>query len=196
MHINIKNLFKLPDAKALPLLLVLKQASKKDRSEEVASLIVSDEDLDRLEKQGYIKYIKGKKSDSIIHKMRLGKKGTAFLNSLEDPDVEEEDVRIFNWLSEIYKKRDKQIGNGKKTVRLIASFREKSGIEKNHLAFLCNTFINDDSEQEYSHKLEFVFWKPKNIFQVRFILEDSRLWSYYQKKKKWFDAQFKTLKNG
>lgn len=194
MYININNLFKLPNPFLLPLLLTLKQAPKKDVTDKVASLIINDADLDILEKEGYIKYLKGKKDDSIIHRMRLGKKGTEFLNKLDEPDVEEQDVKIFEWLSGIYKKRDKQIGNGKKTKRLIASFREKSGIEKNELAFLCNTFISDDDEQEWSFKLEFVFWKPTNMFQTKFVLEDSRLWKYYNKRRQFFDKEFKNLK--
>lgn len=193
MYINIDNLFKLPNPFMLPLLLVLKQAGKKDLSEKVASLITTDEDLKALEEGGFIKYIKGKKGDTEIHRLRLGKKGTAFLNSLDEPDVEEEDVIIFNWLANIYKERDKQIGNGKQTQRLIASFREKSGISNNKLAFLCNTFIQDEEQQEYSFKLEFVFWKPTNAFKTRFSLEESRLWKYYNKRKDFFDAQFKNL---
>ncbi len=190
-HINIKNLFSLPNPKALPLLLVLKQAQKKDLSLEIASLVTSDEDLEALEKEGYIKYIKGKSKDNIMQRMRLDKKGTTFLNSLESAEVEEQDIVVFDWLAKVYKKNEKQIGNGKKTKRLIASFREKSGIEKNNLLILCNTFINDEEEQEWSFKLEYVFWKPQNVYQTRFILEDSRLWKYYNKRKDFFDKSFK-----
>jgi hypothetical protein len=193
MYINVENLFKLPNPMTLTLLLVLRHASKRDVSEEIARLI-NDDDLEVLEERGYIKYVKGKKSLSPLHLMRLDKKGTAFLNALDEPDVEEQDIQIFDWLSAIYTQKDKQIGNGKKTKRLIASFREKSGIEKNHLAFLCNAFINDDAQQEYSFKLEFVFWKPKNLFQSKFVLEDSRLWDYYKKRKDYFDQQFKKIK--
>ena len=194
MYINTDNLFNLPNPFMLPLLLTLKQVTKKDMSDKVASLITTDEDLEDLEKEGYIKYIKGKKSDSLITKMRLGRKGTEFLNSLDEPDVEEEDIKIFDWLADIYRKRDKQIGNGKKTKRLIASFREKSGIEKNKLAFLCNAFISDEDQQEWSYMLEYVFWKPTNAFQSRFTLEDSRLWKYYNKRKQYFDNEFKNIK--
>lgn len=194
MYINVENLFKLPNPLTLPLLLVLKQAAKKDVTKEIANLVISDEDIDILEKNGYIKYIKGKKADSLIERMRLDKKGTQFLNELDEPDVEEQDVKIFDWLSAIYKKRGKEIGNGKKTQRLIASFREKSGIEKNHLAYLCNSFINDEEQQEWSFKLEFVFWKPTNLFQTKFVLEDSRLWKYYTKRQNYFDNEFKKLK--
>lgn len=194
MFVNVKKLFSLPNPLMLPLLLVLKQAAKRDVTSQIVNLVLSDEDVDILEKNGYIKYIKGKKTDSHIERMRLDKKGTQFLNELDEPDVEEQDVKIFDWLSSIYKKRGKEIGNGKKTQRLIASFREKSGIEKNHLAYLCNSFINDDEQQEWSFKLEFVFWKPTNLFQTKFVLEDSRLWKYYNKRKNYFDNEFKKLK--
>lgn len=192
MYININNLFKLKNPLMLPLLLVLKQASKKDVSEQLAVLI-DDAELDYLIQNKFVKYIKGTKKQNELQKLRLDKKGTEFLNNLDEPEVEEQDVKIFEWLSEQYKSKEKQVGNGKKTKRLIASFREKSGIDKNKLAFLCNEFINDGNEQEYSHKLEYVFWKPSNMFQVKFVLEDSRLWSYYQKKKQYFDEKFKTL---
>ena len=194
MYINVTKLFLLPNPLMLPLLLVLKHASKKDVSELIANLIIEEEDLTELEEKGYIKFVKGKKDDSELHRMRLGKKGTSFLNSLDDPDVEPEDVKIFDWLANIYKKRDKQIGNGKRTQRHIASFRVKSDIDRNRLAFLCEAFINDDDEQEYSHKLENVFWKPVNMFQSKFVLEDSRLWKYYNKRKQYFDNEFKKLK--
>lgn len=192
MYVNIKNLFTI-NPLLLPILLVLRHASKEDVSEKIAMLITSDKDLEYLEENSYIKYIKGKKEDNQFQRMRLDKKGTEYLNSLEEADVTDEDVTIFNWLSDIYKSKDKQIGNGKKTKRLIASFREKSGIEKNNLAYLCNTFINDDEEQEWSFKLEYVFFKPANAYQTRFTLEQSRLYQYYIKKKNFFDSKFKNL---
>ena len=194
MHINIPNLLKLKNPLMLPFLLVLKQASKKDVKEDLARLIISDSDLNYLVENKYVKVIKGKKGDDFFDKLRLDKKGNLFLNSLDEADVLDEDTRIFDWLSEIYKRKDKQIGNGKKTQRLIASFREKSGIEKNKLAFLCDTFIKDDEQQEWSFKLEYVFWKPTNMFQTKFNLDDSRLYKYYLKRKTFFDNKFKGIK--
>lgn len=193
MYINIKNLFKI-DPTILPLLLVAKQAGKKELSTEIAMLLPEDDITDKLIEDGYLKLLKGKANQELPEKIRLGKKGTEFLNSLDQPDVEEEDIKVFIWLSDVYKKRNKQIGNGKNTKRLIASFREKSGIEKNELAFLCKTFIDDEEQQEWSFKLEYVFWKPKNLFQTKFVLEDSRLWTYYNKRKTYFDKAFKNLK--
>ncbi len=193
MHINLENLFKLEFVHNIVYLLILKQATQKDVSQYLLQTGCTVGHLNDLKEQGYVKFIKGKKGQTEWQKARLDKKGTEFLNSLDEPEVEEQDIRIFDWLAEQYKKKEKQIGNGKKTKRLIASFREKSGIDKNKLAFLCNEFINDDNEQEYSHKLEYVFFKPDNAFQARFVLESSRLYQYYVNKKSYFDNQFKTL---
>lgn len=193
MYVNITTLLKLDNPLTLPLLLALKQASKKDMSEQINLLIPSITDLDILQAGDFITYIKGSKGSSPLSNMRLGKKGRDFLQDLDEPDVEPQDERVFDWLANIYKEKEKQIGNGKKTKRLIAAFREKSGIEKNCLAYLCNQFILDDEEQEWSFKLEYVFWKPTNLFQTKFVLEDSRLWKYYHKKKEFFDTKFKEL---
>jgi len=193
MYINIQNLFKLPHPNSLALLLVLKQAGEKDLSKEISLLALEDMDLHALKENGYIKYIKGKASQNVNQKMRLDKKGTKFLNDLDTPEVLEEDKKIFDWLAEMYKGQDKIVGNGKATQRHIASFREKTGIEKNCLAFLCDAFIKDDEEQEWSFKLEFVFWKPTNMFQTKFNLEQSRLYQYYLKRQDYFEEQFKTL---
>lgn len=193
MYVNINNLFKLENPLMLPLLLILKHAPKEDVSKRIESLGYKDTDFAKLQLDGYIKFIKGNKKQNLLQKMRLDKKGTKYLNELDEPMVEDQDIQIFDWLAGIYKQMGKEIGNGKKTKRLIASFREKSGIEKNRLAYLCNVFINDDAEQEWSFKLEYVFWKPTNLYQTKFVLEDSRLWKYYNKRKEFFDREFKTI---
>lgn len=193
MYVNLDNLFTI-DPKLLPLLLVLKHVPKIDVSDKLAMVVPDDQVLGDMVEKGYVKYVKGKKGQSELERLRLGVKGTAYLNSLEEPMVEDQDIKIFDWLSEKYKKMDKQIGNGKKTKIYIASFREKSGIEGNHLAILCQAFISDESEQEYSFKLQNVFWKPDNVYQTRFVLEDSRLYKYYLKNKGFFDQKFKEVK--
>jgi len=193
MHINIKNLFRL-NPNYLALLLVAKQAGSKDLSVEIAQLLPDETELQELIESGYINIIKGKKGQELPERVRLGKSGTKYLTSLNEAEVLDEDTKIFEWLSEIYRKNGKEIGNGKRTQRLIASFREKSGIEKNRLAFLCNTFISDEDQMEWSHRLEFVFYKPTNMYNTQFVLEDSRLWKYYSKKIEYFEAKFKNIK--
>lgn len=191
MHVNIENLTKI-NPQNLALLLILKQAGKSDLSEAIAMAIVSDEELQNLEEMSFIKYIKGKKGENKLQRMRLDKMGTKYLTSLEEPSVLEEDLKVLNWLSDDYIKRDKQIGNKKRTARMIAAFREKSGIAKNQLVFLCQEFISDESQQEYSFRLEYVFHKPQP-YKTTFVLDDSRLWQYYQNRKDYFDKKFSTI---
>lgn len=181
------------DVQFLPLYLILKQAGKRDVSEELKKLNTAEEDLKKLEETEMITYIKGNKKQNLLQKMRLTKKSKKYLDSLDEVEVSEEDLQFFEWLKGIYIKRDKKIGNGAKTKRLIAQFREKSGIEKNHLATLCNHFINNDDEQEWSFMLEYIFWKPVNVFQTKFALDQSRLYQYYLDKKEYFDAEFKRI---
>ena len=195
MYINVKNLFSLKNPLSLPLLLVLRHATKKDVSEQIAMLI-DDLALEELINDGFVKSIKGTKDSNELQKLRLDKKGTAFLNSLQDPEVEEQDVLMFNWLKGVYLNEGKKVGNGKNTQRLIAAFREHSGIEKNHLAFLCNTFLKDEDNMQWNNVLEYAFFKPKNVFSVRFVLEDSRLYKYFKNREQYFTEKFKTIKNG
>lgn len=157
-YINVDNLFKLPNPLMLPLLLVLKQATKKDVSDQVACLAMSDEDLDELEKGGYIKYIQGKKTQSIIHRMRLDKKGTAFLNTLQDPEITENDIAMFNHLCTMYldhEDEERHIGNKKKTLEYCAEFRQLMELGIYEMYWLCWFFLQEHS---FTKKLEYIFF--------------------------------------
>lgn len=192
-YINTNNLLGSINPLNLPLLLVLENASKEDISMKLSKVIFCDEELNILIEKGYVKEIKGKKSDSFLQKLRLDSKGRKWLDSLSEAGVEEQDKTIFEWLKNIYQKNEKSIGNGKKTQRHIASFRTESGIEKNKLAFLCQEFIDDESEMEYSHKLENVFFRPVNVYDTKFDINESRLYKYYLKKQVYFDSKFLKL---
>lgn len=147
------------------------------------------------EEQGLVKYIKGTKKDSKFKLIRISDKGSKILDSLEIPEIEEEDLQIFEWLESIYKKEGKEIGNTKKTKLNISLFKKNSGIVRNHLAYLCKSFISDEKEIEYSQRLEYLFFKPSNVFTVRFDINSSRLYQYYLKRKEQFDAKFLTIDN-
>lgn len=149
--------------------------------------------LDEYEKEGFVSYIKGTTKQSIYEKIRLTKKGEELLEMIETPDVEEDDVKILNWLIKVYNSEDKVIGNKKRTASGIASFRANTGIEKNKLAFLLRTFINDEKNFEYSQKLENLFFNSKNIYQRRFVLDDCKLYEYYLRNKEYFDKEFENL---
>lgn len=177
------------------LMVAAHQNAKEDMSDVVASLIGDDARLDELVEQGYLKYIKGTKNQSEIEKIRLDKKGRKLIEDVSAIEVEQEDIIVFDWLEKLYKDRGKEIGNRRKIKSYIAQFRKYSGIDKNNLVLLCKSFCYDEDEQEYSHKLENVFYKPKTHFNIHFDIEESRLYKYYLKHQNMFDKRFEALNN-
>lgn len=145
--------------------------------------------LPALEEKGLTKEIKGTKKQSSIEKLRLSDKGKTLLEKLEEIEVSEDTEVIFNWLSEYYKKLGKEVGNGSKTKRWIETFAQQSGITRNNLVILCRNFVENEENMQYSHRLEYVFFKPSNMFTTRFSLEESRLYQYYKK----HEEQFKNI---
>lgn len=172
--------------------------NKTDNLWEIITETISLTTLDRYQTLGYITLIKAKnKSDTIQNRVRLSANGSDLLEDLQVPEVNREDLLLYDWLESTYKKEDKEIGNRKKTKLYIALFRTHSGIDRNKLALLCKTFMNDSSQFEWSKKLEFLFFKPGNVFSVKFDLEQSKLYQYYLKHKEHFDNKFaKIEENG
>lgn len=151
--------------------------------------------LHKYEEQGFVKYINGTKKDSPFKLIRLSDKGNRILEEIQVAGVTNDDLDLYQWLESVYKKEGKDIGNVKKVKSFISQFRVNSGIERNHLAYLCSTFIKDEKEMEYSKRLEYLFFKPANVFTVKFDIEGSRLYQYYLKRKEFYDAKFLTIKN-
>lgn len=192
MYIN----FKMLDSKGLSYSdLVLLQAAKQNRVENLSHVIekFSDLDIEPLEERGYLTHIAGNKKDSKARKLRLTKKGTTLLEIFETPEVTEEDLMLYDWMADVYENLGKEIGNKKKTKMYVALFRAHSGIEKNCLAALLDMFVKDEDNMEYNHKLEFAFFKPATVYQVKFELEQSRLYQYYLNYKSFFDNKFEEL---
>jgi subtilisin-like proprotein convertase family protein len=147
--------------------------------------------IEELLENGFIKTIKvSKKLENSMQVLRITPKGNKILNELETAEVEEEDKKVFDWLKSHYKKIDKEVGNGAKTLRHIRDFRVKSGIEKNNLIKLCLAFLQDEDNMQYNNKLEFAFYKPATAFETRFNLEESRLYKYYLKREDYFKSIF------
>ena len=175
--------------------LVLLQATKQNRVEDLSHVIekFSDLDIEPLKERGYLTHIQGKKKDSEASKLRLTKKGTTLLEVFETPVVTEEDLMLYDWMAAVYENLGKEIGNKKKTKMFVALFRAHSGIDKNNLASLLDMFVKDEDNMEYNHKLEFAFFKPATVYQVKFELEQSRLYQYYLNYKSFFDNKFEEL---
>jgi len=148
--------------------------------------------ISHFEQKGYITYIKAKKSSDIYDNVRLSDKGKELLNTLQIPEITENDLLIYNWLKNIYSESEREIGNAKKTKLFIALFRVNSLIDKNKLALLCKTFIEDEQNFLYSKRLEYLFFKPSNVYE-KFDIEQSKLYQYYLNRQSYFDAQFEKL---
>lgn len=170
------------------------QLISQNKTENLFSIInenISLSTLDKYQQLGYITLVKAKnKSDSIQNRVRLSKSGHEILEDLQVPEINDDDLQLYNWLEKTYQKEGKELGNRKKTKLYIALFRVNSGIDRNKLALLCKTFMNDSSQFEWSKKLEFLFFKPGNVFSVKFDLEQSKLYQYYIKHKEHFDNKF------
>lgn len=193
MYIN----FEILKTKAISLSdLMLLQVAKQNKYEDLSHIIkhtFSSNDLDNLVNLGLLELIKGSKNDSLESRIRISKKGSSILDDIETPEVLQEDIMLFDWISDVYLSLGKEIGNKKKTKMYIALFRTESGIEKNHLATLLEKFVKDESNMEYNFRLEYAFFKPTNVYQTRFDINQSRLYSYYLKNKRQFDSIFERI---
>lgn len=152
--------------------------------------------LEKFRETNLITFIKQKnKSQNDYNTVRLTTVGNDWLDDLTTTEIIEDDIKLFNWLEGVYKSMDKEAGNKRKCKNFIAQFRVNSGISRNHLAFLCQTFINDEKEIEFSQKLEFLFFKGANLFSTKFDIYQSRLFQYYERRKDFFEEQFLKIKN-
>lgn len=165
--------------------------NKTDKLEEIITDNIPLSVLNWYQELEYVTLVKSKnKRDSIQNRIRLSPKGNDLLEDLQVPQVNDDDLQLYNWLERTYQKEGKELGNRKKTKLYIALFRVNSGIDRNKLALLCKAFMNDSSQFEWSKRLEFLFFKPGNVFSVKFDLEQSKLYQYYIKHKEEFDNKF------
>lgn len=193
MYINFKIL---QSNGLLPEDAIILQAIFQNRTEDLSNLLeLFLETIEKFEAQGLVKFIKGSKKSSPASLVRLSDKGSRILDEIQIPDVNLDDLDVFSFLKDIYIKEGKEIGNEKATKMWIAQFRVNSGIERNHLAYLCKVFLKDEKEMEWSKRLEYLFWKPANLFQTKFDINQSRLFQYYSKSKEFFDSKFEVIKN-
>jgi len=184
----------------LPEYLIL-QCCKQMKTEDVSTHLANidcennsvEDTLLILEDKGFVQFIKGKSKDNFFQKARLSAKGTELMDLIETPFIIPEDVVVWDWLSRHYEKEGKEVGNTKKGKIWLASFRANSGIAKNHLVTLCLAFTKDEAQMEYSKRLDYVFFKPDNVFTTRFELDSSKLWRYYLKRKEHFDKVFEDM---
>jgi hypothetical protein len=171
----------------------LLQILHQNKTEDMSELLESyNGDLDVLNEKGLLSEVKAKsKQESVYKRLRLSKKGSELLNNLSIVDIDEDSLKIYDWIAEIYKQSGKELGNQKKTKQFIAQFSKESGIHKNSLAFLIQSFVNDESQFEWSKVLQYLFFKGDSVFAIRFDLHSSKLYQYYLKNENYFLEKFK-----
>jgi len=166
-------------------------------------LLIKQGQAEELEKEwtekllevGLIKLIKPKnKAESELSRLRLDKKGREFLEKLSEAEIEEEDNRVLIWLSDLYKSLGKEIGSKNKTLYYLKEFRVKSGIDKNKLVNLITVLTNDENQMEWSKVLQYLIFKPQNVYNTKFNLDESKLWNYYLKHQNYFDKEWEKEK--
>lgn len=192
MYINV-NILKSEglSLRELTLIQLCKQQKFEDLSEYIEQQFDEGE-IDHLIFCGLVEEIKGSKKQSKFQKLRCSTHGAKLLEDIETPEILEEDLRIFDWLKNIYLSSGRELGNQKKTKLFIALFRVHSGIDKNKLAHLCNSFINDPEQFDWSKKLEFLLFRPATNYE-KFTIDGSRLYQYYLKHQDTFDQKFEKL---
>lgn len=189
--------FKLIESYGLtPTDIMVLTAIVQNRTEDMSKLLEQIcDNLDFYEKQGLVKYIHGKKNYSKFKLVRATDKLNNQLENIEIPELTNDDIDLAEWLKGIYLKADKKVGNFKNLKLYLSLFRVHSQIERNWLAFLIKDFINDKDNFEYSQIATNLLWRPDNLFQTKFNLNQSRLYQHYEAKKTWFDSNFEKIEN-
>lgn len=175
------------------ILQIIHQNKSNDMSEDLV-LLMDEENIQRLYAFDLIHMIKGTKKMTDFQKLRLSKKGSKWLKDFQTYDVVENDIKLFTALKEVYLNAEKEIGSEKKTKELIAWFRNETGWNHKQIWIVAKAFVRDEHRMEFSKVLEYAFWKSTNHFQVVPKLEDSKMYSYYEKFKPTFDKEFEKVK--
>lgn len=177
-------------------ILCLLRQNKFENNLDILETELNTDVLKKFEDLNLIEQVKRKnKAQNEIELIRTSKKGSEWIEDISTAELCEDTLKIYNWIENIYLSTNREIGNKKKTKQFISQFSKESGITRNHLAYLIQSFINTDSEFEWSKKLQFLFFKGDSLFSVRFDLSASRLYQYYQKRRDYFEQEFLKIKN-
>ena len=111
-YINV-NLLKSRNLSLLDLQVL--QLAKQMRIEDVSDVLREySKEVESLLYLEYLESIKGKPKDNLYQKLRTTKKGNDVLDDIETPEINSDDLQLFDWLESIYKSMDKEAGNKRK----------------------------------------------------------------------------------
>lgn len=160
-----------------------------------------ESDYNRFKELSLIKHIKVKKKDEHPYiSLRLSDKGVKLINTIfSEPIAGQDEEILFEWLSNYYLERKKEIGNPNRVKKLLAWFSNETGIYKNNLIKLIVDFLKDEYVDEESRVLEFILFYPKKFttdkgktvaYEARPDIFDSWLYKHYQKNKERLISSF------
>ncbi len=159
---------------------VISQNASEDNSEIIKEL-VSEEYLKELFERGLVTFIKPRRKNQDKYELvRASKKAKDILNLIRIPDIEEGDIKMFDYLCQKYlnhEDEDRTIGNKKKTLQYCAIFRKYNNLTLHQMYYLCMHFLD---EYKYTKILERIFFDSNRNRYGRFEnnVEDSPLYQY------------------
>ncbi len=108
---------------------------------------------------------------------KLTKQGKELLTKIEKPDYDENAEKLAIWLIDYYKSEGKATCSRKVLIELILWFVGETKIIYSDLHRYIQDYLNSD-EGKYNHKLEYLFFKPENVYSKKRNLELSRLYNW------------------
>ncbi len=156
--------------------------------------LINTDVLSDFDNLGYTTYVKGKKDALKSELVRLSDKGKKLLEDIGTPDVEEEHLKMRDYLIEMYlshEDKERVVGNKKLIGIYISILQNYLGLDIYRFYYLCEFFL---SEHTFTKKLENIFMDRNKIRYGDFKnhIEDSSLYQFYEQRKKdveWYWAQ-------
>jgi hypothetical protein len=139
--------------------------------------------LSKFKETNLITFVKPKnKSENKYNTVRLTSVGNDWIDDITTPDVTEGDVKMRNYLCEMYlnnEDTERVIGNKKLISIYISILRRHLGLDLHEFYYLCDYFL---SVYTYTKKLENIFLdKNKNRYgSFKSNLEDSPLYQFWE----------------
>ena len=185
MYINYEIMTaKLLSLHDLGVLTLIKQNRIADLSKEIEFEVQGSQILEKLSQMGYIESVKAKnKSQTQFHLLRTSKLGNDVLESIEIPEVTENDLKLFGYLSQIYlshEDTDRVIGNAKKVKLYCVVLRNHLQMSLHEFYYFLEYFL---AEYPFTKKLENLFLDPNKNRYGSFInnIDDSPIFQFWQR---------------
>lgn len=149
---------------------------------------IPDDVLSRLQEASLLKSIKGSPKENPLHKLRISDKAKKLFIT---PKYTNDEEVLFDWLSNYYLSKGKEIGHPERVKNLLLWFKQETGFEKNRLIWLLQHFLSNEYVDENSRVLEYTLFTPKKItldnktiaYCTTPSIYDSWLYKHYQKYK-------------